>query len=237
MKNKIKVTILGIMAVSFMQVFGQDRVNRQKITFDQKSEIMSKAIGWAYNTKLGEWVDYINVISNDKDYKDKYKNLQGAYMMSHTKQNLSTIQIKTITYNETKYFVLIIDKWNGRYKYPSIKEDWREFKVTIGYIFTKNEYDKLANIENILELKTKYLVNMDLEYEKYDEIKFLDLIQTELSKEKSEYSGEYKFPITKSKEGAIRFYMPDSFSSYSKYDFEKEYFETDYANFSKILIK
>mgnify|MGYP000223791253 CR=1 FL=1 len=235
---KIKLTLITLLLTgTLFQVFGQERTNREKLSFDTTSGILSKATGWANNSTLGEWIDYENVISDSKDYKDKYKSLQGEYMMSRISQNFQKVQTRTVTYTGTTYYVLIVDKWSGRYEYPSIREDWYTFKQTIGYIYTKEEYQKLLNIDSLVELKTQYMVSMGSKYEKYDETKFLDLIQTELSKEKSKYSSEYTFPIMKSKEGAIRFYLPESFSTYSKYDFEKKYFETDFENFTKIIIR
>ena len=211
------------------------RTNREKLSFSSTSGTLSKAVGWSYNSTLGEWIDYENVISDSKDYKDKYKSLSGEYMMSHISQNFQKVQTRTVTYKGTIYYVLIIDKWSGRYEYPSIQQDWYEFKETIGYIYTKDEYQKLLNIETLVELKTRYEVSIGSKYEKYDEIKFLDLIQTELSQEKS--SSEFTFPVKKSKEGAIRFYLPENFSYFEKYNFEKKYFESDYNNFDKIILK
>jgi hypothetical protein len=234
MKSKlIPSTIL--MLIFFIQTSGQDRVNRQKLIFNVKSGFISKAVGWSYNSTIGEWVDYDNVISNDKNYKDKYKNIQGQYMMSRIEQNFLNIQTKTLLYNETNYYVLLVEKWSGRYKYPSIKEDWLMYKQTIGYVFSELEFMKLNNIEGELELKPKVTVSMGRDYENYDETIFLDLIQTALSNDKG-YASQYTFPVTKSKDGAIRFYLPQYFSNYSGYDFEKEYFETDYENFKNILI-
>ena len=235
---KIKLTLITLLLTgTLFQVFGQERTNREKLGFDTISGILTKATGWANNSTLGEWIDYENVISDSKDYKDKYKSLQGAYMMSHINQNFQKVLTKTLNYKGKTYYVLIVDKWNGRYEYPSIRENWYEFKQTIGYIYTTEEYQKLLNLEKLVELKTRYMVSIGSKYEKYDETVFLDLIQTELSKEKSKYSPEYNFPIMKSKEGAIRFYLPESFTSYSKYDFEKKYFEIDFDSFTKIIIK
>jgi hypothetical protein len=220
-----------------LQIYGQERANREKLSFVTTSKTILKAMGWAKNTTLGEWVDYENVISDDKNYKVKYKSLQGPYMMSKTSQSFQKVQTRTISYKGIIHYVLLVDKWSGQYEYPAIQEDWYQYKETIGFIYTKEEYQKLFNIENLVELKTKFKISMGSKYEKYDETIFLDLIQTELTDEKSKYSVEYTFPIMKSKEGAIRFYLPDSFSTYSKYDFEKEYFETDYESFEKIVLK
>lgn len=235
---KIKLTLITLLLTgTLFQVFGQERTNREKLSFDTISGILTKATGWANNSTLGEWIDYENVISDSKDYKDKYKSLQGEYMMSRISQNFQKVQTRTVTYKGTTYYVLIVDKWRGRYEYPSIQQDWYTFIQTIGYIYTKEEYQKLLNIESLVELKTQFMVSIGSKYDKYDETKFLDLIQTELAQEKSKYSSEYTFPIMKSKEGAIRFYLPESFLTYSKYDFEKKYFETDFESFTKIILK
>ena len=235
---KFKQTLIALlMTVSLIQVFGQERVSREKLSFYATSGTLSKATGWSYNSTLGEWVDFENVISDNKDFKEKYKSLQGEYMMSETSQNFLNIQTKSVIYKGTTYYVVIVDKWSGRYEYPTLQQDWYSFNQTFGYIYTKVEYQKLLNIVSLVELKTQYMVSIGSKYEKYDETKFLDLIQTELSQVKSEYSTEYTFPVMKSKEGAIRFYLPDSFSTYSKYDFEKKYFETVLNDFSNLLIK
>ncbi len=234
---KIKIIVITILTTISLQVLGQERKNREKLSFDSTSGTLLIAKGWALNPVLGEWIDYDNVISDNKDYKTKYKILQGANMMSETSQNFQIVQTKTINYKGTNYYVLIIDKWSGTYEYPSIQQDWYKFKETFGYIYTKEEYQKLNNINTLIELKTKFKVNIGSKYEKYDETNFLDLIQTELSLEKGKYPLEYTFPIMKSNEGAIRFYLPEIFTTKNKYDFEKKYFETDFESFSKIILK
>ena len=242
MKN-LKVMMMTLMMCLITMVsFGQDRVNREKLSFLDKSNQLTTTVGWSYNTTLGEWVDYNNVIENDKTYKEKYKSLQGSYMMSHRTQNFISIQTKTLVYKDIKYYVLLVEKWNGDYQYPNIREDWRIYKTMYGYIFTETEYNKLNNIDGVMNLETQYMVSMGSYYEKYDEIVFLDKIQTNLSSEKSKYSSTYTFPIKKTETGDIRFDVPNSFStssysSYNKVDFEKEYFETTFDNFSKFIIK
>jgi len=236
---KTKFTLLAVLIViSSANLFGQERVNRVELHFQSSSDKLIKATGWDYNSTLGEWINYKNVINDDKDFKGKYKMLQGAYMMSRTNQNFISIQTKTVTYKGIKYYVLIVKKWQGEYEYPYIQEDWYEYKSTEGYIFKENEYNKLKNINSLIVLKTKHKVSIGSKYEKYNEQKFLDLIQTELSSKQDDFSIVYKFPILKSKEGAIRFCVPDYFtSSDPTYNFDKRYFETDSSNFFKIIIK
>lgn len=219
-------------------LFSQSREGKPKLNFGTASAILTKATGWAYNSTLGEWVDYQNCINNDKDYKTKYKSLLNGFMQSKQQQNFITIQSKTVDYSGTKYYVLIVQKWNGRYKYESIEEDWYEWKETFGYIFSESEYQKLKNLTGLIELKTQFSVSNGSSFESFDETKFLDLIQTELGNSKSKYDKEFIFPILITESDTkkvIRFYVPDI--SRRKYDFDKRYFETSPAEFDKIIIK
>ena len=235
-----KTTSLIILLLFSITVFSQSRTNRQKLTFTNSSEKLTSSTGWCYNTTLGEWIGYDNVIEDDKEYQTKYKSLQGGYLMSRTDNNFLSIQTKTTSYKGIKYYVLMIKQYDGVYKYPSIYEDWYFWKETNGYLFTEDEYNKLNNLNGETKLETKYHVHLGSSYEKYDETKFLDLIQTELGREKSEYSSTYTFPILKSTSDeteVIRFFVPQSFSSYRTYNFEKEYFEVSPQEFDKIIIK
>lgn len=229
------ITILFLFCL--FNVHSQDRVNREKLNFIEKSNVLSKVTGWAYNSTSGEWIDYENSISDNKSYKtDLYNDLQGKYMMSRCNSFIN-LQIKSLIYNSNKYYVLIIHKWTGEYYYPALEKDWRIGETTFAYIYNEKEYKKLSNINGTIELFTQYHVKLDGEY---DEIKFLDLIQTELLEIKNKYVDNYIFPITKSNNGSIRFFTPMYFlnSKYDlKYDFSKSYFETDLANFSNIIIK
>jgi len=227
---------LIILLLSTLISFGQDRVNRQKISFDTTSQLLTKATGWNYNSIIGEWVDYKNVICGDKDYKGKYASLQGGpYMMSNF-DSFNSIQFKTITFNNKKYYVLVINMWSGAYEYPSLRMDWYEFKETIGYIFNEEEYQKLLKIDSLVVLNTKISVHIGSKYQKYDDIEFLDLIQTALLSD-NKYSDSLVWPILKTKEGYIRFQLPKRVPYYGEpYNFKDSYFETDYNNFKRILL-
>jgi len=238
----MKKIILSIILFSLVtNVFSQSRVNRSKLSFSNSSEKLSSSTGWSYNETLGEWIDYENVINKDKVYKTKYKSLRGEYMMSRIKQNFIDIKTKSLSINEEKYFVVMVRKWNGRYKYPSIYEDWYSWEEVQGFIFTENEYSKILNFTGEIKLETNNYVELGSSYEKYDETVFLDLIQNEL-KSDNKYSSKYTFPVLKTTSDeleVIRFYVPQVFtkSKFNSYNFEKEYLETSPENFDKIIIR
>jgi hypothetical protein len=233
----MKLVLVLIVSICFLtKGFSQERVNREKLSFGKCSGILVKATGWAYNAKFGEWIDYENVISANKDFKEKHQILQGEWMMSRITQNFLKLQFKKLTFNGATYYVFIVERWSGGYEYPTLELDWYTFKEYVGYIYSEDEYQKLSNIESLVELKTLHKVSLGSKYDNFNEIKFLDLIQTELTTELSGYPVEYTFPIMKSKEGFIRFYIPERFSTYSNYDFENKYFETDLENFSKLFL-
>jgi len=238
MVNREVISCLLVILFLPVVLLGQERTNREKINFVKISKPLEKAKGWEYNETFGKWIDYNNVISQNTRYKEGiYRLEKGRFMMSNYSQNFIKIQTKSVIYKETEYFVLVIEKWEGEIVDIDVHESqWRSYRQTDGYIFSKEEYQKLHNIENLVELKTKYMVSIG-ESEKYNEAKFLALIQTALEAGKSEGSFEYIFPVLKSTEGAIRFYLPEHSSSNSKYNFDKKYFETSLKNFSKIIIR
>ena len=239
-----KILMVAIALIVSINSFSQDRVNRQKLSFSDKSQYLTSSQGWKYNETLGEWVDYVNVICSDKSYKEKYISLQGGpYMKSNSEFTFDSIQIKTVNFQEKKYIMMIISKYAGRYKYPSIREDWKSYKVKMIYFLEENEYQKMKNFNTV---KISSVLLYDLEFDTYDETKMLDLIQTELTRKKSEY--EIKYPttlamyITKTKDNKVRFLTPIALTSlegnkYTKpFDVSKCYFETDFDNFQKILM-
>jgi len=231
-KILLLITFFGF---NLMPSDGQDRTNREKLSFDKESEILTKATGWYYNSEIGEWVDYKNVLCSDKDYKTKYPSLLGEYMMSHRYQNFISIQTKTVLHRSNEYYVLIVNKWRGEYEYPSIREDWESYKVTFAFIFSPEEFFKLYNINEEVELRTNRVAVLGSKYKSFTESKFLDLIQNEIMKQVSSFSGSYKFPVRKAEDGSIRFLLPNTYGSFIKYDFDRGYFETDFENFAQIL--
>jgi hypothetical protein len=232
-----KLLLILIVLVFTNLVFGQDRVNRPKLSFEGTSEILSTSVGWHYNKTLGEWIDYPNVISKDDSYKTRFKSLAGPYLMSKSLYTFNTLQVKSFTFNNTKYYALIVDKWSGRYRYPTIEEDWIQFKNIDCYILTESEYSKLQNYEKVTFIT---YVPMNLEFEGYSETKLLDLIQTKLLSYNGSNPSSIKdlMYITKTSEDKIRFLTPHYyFTSREEVDFNNIYFETDKDSFDKLIIR
>lgn len=232
---KLKLLVLNICLVGF-STFGQERINRGKLEFSSESMVLNKTVGWSYNNAIGEWVDYGNVICSDKTYKssdNEYKvkyNLSGSNLMSRSYQNFNSLQIKSLSYKDVKYYVLIVDKWDGNYKYPTLNQDWTFFRKTCGYIFNEEEYNKLKNIKSdtITKINITHFVE---DINVYKESKFLELIEYELSA--TTFCEPYSFNLIKSHDGHIRFFLPDKTNEIESFEFK--YFETSKDNFDKLL--
>jgi hypothetical protein len=222
--NTIKFSIFFFLLTISLPGFTQERVNRPKLKFDSSSDTLTKATGWAYNETLGEWIDFENSISDNKNSKQNYKVCDLFYQ----NQNFSKLYTKSILHKGLKYYIFIIEKC------ASSTADFKKFD---GYIFTDEEYQKLRNLENLVELRTCGKVSQILKSNSIDETLFLDLIQSELLKEEKDFTLKDIFPVMKSNEGMIRFYLPDFFWGDNNYNFDKAYFEVDPKSFSKIILK
>lgn len=233
--KKIIVTLVVCVIATFG--FSQDRVNREKVSFDKQSEVLTKATGWAYNETLGEWIDYQNVISSSKDFKTTFKTLCGSSYMMSMHSNFNTIQAKTINYEGEQYICLIVNKWSGQYRYPNIREDWYEYKIDDYIVLSKEEYKKLFNLTNdvtVVEgwIQTKY------EYDK--EISEEDFLISKIKEKKSGIKKYYYDPrplmqVYKATDGSIRFLFEGP-SKYTK-GIDKHYFETTEADWNKLKIE
>jgi hypothetical protein len=226
------------MSLALCNTYGQARNNLPKLIFDNSSDILSKATGWGYNSEHGEWIDYDNVICSNKTYKTIITSLAGVgYILSHYYQNFITIQTKSLTFENTKYYVIIIEKWYGLYRYPSIWKDWIESKRRHGYIYTEEEYNKIKNISGMIELRSIAHIEKDNEEDMLDNIRnFLMKRKKPEDIYESRYSVDI-FPILKSQEGMIRFYIPMDYLAYERIDFEEAYFETEPENFEKMILQ
>lgn len=230
MKYVSKIIIFFLALLISTDGYSQARKNRPEIKFENQSEVLNKATGWSYNSIFGEWLGNENLISNDKNIREQ----------SRVSQNFIEMQFKTVSINNEKYYVLIVQKWRGAYMYPEIYEDWFRWVEVFGYIFSEEQYDSIWNIGtvgSVIKLVTEKWTSVRSEHA--DDL--LDLVQTNLL---SGYTfGKCVFPIMKAEvenEEFLRFYIPECPSYYSDVDsfinFDEEYFEVTPTEFEKLKI-
>ncbi|AWH86169.1 hypothetical protein HYN59_14095 [Flavobacterium album] len=240
-----KIIMMLSFALCTVAINAQERIDRPDLKFEKSSQVLTEATGWIYNKSSGKWMENLNTITTDKPYSDSKRAIE--YMRSRSSSTFNKLQIKTITYNNTPYYILVMERWAGSYKYPSIQKDWQTGIRNYAYIISEEEYNKLRNIQNSIEV----LVEGDVYIYEYDETKLLDEIQNELikidqqkaletPKKKKQKNEEKKgrkmlFLVTKSTEGQIRFKLPMTIYG-SAPDFSQEYYETAPENFSKLII-
>ncbi len=250
--KKILLLILCFNTISNIQ--SQERVDKKKEIFsEQKSDTLKNATGWKFNNLTSEWVENKNVIYTRNSSKSQNDIDMGLAIFSKS-QNFINLKFKTLNVDNEKYYILLVKKWTGAYKYPSIREDWYEIEEINAYGFSEEEYNLLKNhlesntVSNKkIELKTEILVTLksfrkDIPEENYpnliiEEINRKNIIKKKRKKKKSKYSSDIIFPILKTEsknKEVVRFYIP---SSYYKFDFEKEYFESSLDNFKKLIVK
>jgi len=231
----MKNIIFIIAVLAFTQVNAQDRVNRTSIKFDSTISInpLTKITGWSFNEKTSNWVDNIDVVS-DNDYDDS--SLRGSrYHKSRCSQNIGeNIEFKTITYSGKTYYVLLWDYVGGSYKYPSISQDWQEYSNVRAVIFTESEFDKLKLFKTA-ESATYFTCG------KYDysesEAKILNSIQNWCEKgfESSKHMN-HKFIVLLAENGEdVRFLLPESEKYGNPLNISKQYFEVKSSVFNSFL--
>ncbi|MBE9489486.1 MAG: hypothetical protein IMY67_04260 [Bacteroidetes bacterium] len=219
-------------------IFAQDKINSEKISFIYQSDSITNAIGWSYNETLGEWVDFQNVISHDKQSKKEGSLKLSDELTSFQKQNFSSIHVRTVSVASKIYCVLIINKLTGEYKYPSVKKRWSYKTETVGHIFTEKDFKKLFIYDKIIvEANTPALASQYTN--EYNEKEFLAQIQSAVLQLKSDSNLNYIFPVKRAisnGEQVVRFYLPYQMNSSNKYNFSKEYFEISKREFDKLII-
>lgn len=209
--------------------FSQERVNRGKVHYCAVSELLKNATGWMYNETLGEWVDFPNCISDEKEHKPKFKSLSenGYFQVMYGLQNFNTIQAKAMMIGENKYYVIVINKWEGGYEYSDDKIHCH--KKTSYWLMTKDEYEKLFNLTNdVSEIKYSQPLLLN-----YNNVLEEDYIFSELQRmDKKKYSVfEESMQVYKATDGSIRFWFHQIIP-----DITKRYFETTKEEWNKLKV-
>lgn len=208
----------------FSTIFLQAQDGAGQATYNGGSEKLTTATGV---TSIYERVDHINVIDSapvDQGTKPSPKS------MSLEKQNFEWISTKKYTIKNKVYYALLVEKWEGSYKYPALKEEWEERSVIHVYVFEEKDFNKVLNLKEPVEITTTHetIVNTkELESEELG-----GWVEHSLGR-RPLYT--YYFSAMKTEDGHVRFLLPESYSTKKqKRDFSKQYFETDIENFSKL---
>ena len=205
--------------------FGQDRVNRVKLSFGNEGAILSKITGWGYDNAVGEWVDCDNII----EYRSQYKQTatQESWK-SHEFNNIISLQFKTITYKETPYYVLVWEKWDGEYDYPNIYEGWNFWRTKMFLFFSQEKMNELKNITN--NPKT-IKVPITSKRGRWDRTADVDIIQSSLERR---YQTTVNFTIYKATNGSVRFLF-EQHMYYDESSIDRGYFEICESDFFDLI--
>ena len=213
-----KLLVLTMVLVSFAS-YGQDRVNVIKPNFTEVSLPLTQATGWNFDDVSGKWLSYPNhIIDTDEE------------------QNFYSIDFRKIKHKERNYYVMFIKKKSYYFDYPSIHRGYHSYVQYISHTFTEEEYNKLKNINDEVELKS--VCGTDFNHMWEDEknpIKFIkDWTIKELDEPDSyEYIHIFKVQKTTSKGKVVyRFLLPYTEKGLSSFsgDFKTSYFETSSIN-------
>lgn len=135
--NMKKIIVLLFVIVFATSLTAQERVNRERKSFEMSSEKITSATGWAYNETRGEWIDTRNRIC-----------LSDMFSCSYSRCNsFNYIQVRTITFDKL-YYVIIFDETHGAYRYPRIMEEWYEYKAIRAIVIDETNFHKLMNPGN-----------------------------------------------------------------------------------------
>lgn len=195
--------------------FGQGRVNRPKLSFINEGAVLTDFTGWSYNNTSGEWVDHHNVISSSTSThmdESRYKN------------NIISLQFKTIIHKDTPYYVLIWYKKNGAYRYEYILEDWMSWEEKNFLMITEDKMECLRNLTNTpITLTLPTPTKLDIE-----STADVDVIQTSMDRK---YQVNTDLIIYKATDGSIRFLFKNILDK----DISKEYFEISEEDYLKLI--
>ena len=222
--------------------YSQSRTNAKKdlvIGEFQNWIIGDNVSGWDFDKE--EWKERKGYLRVGKDVSsidifEKY-NSTSTENKSKSPQNFNEWGVIKVTYKGEEYVGFGIETVGGRYKYPSIYEDWYTFINYNIYLFEKEELLKLESLDGILDLKVlmgtygDYL-NKEKKYKScYTNLKYL-------FENKYRDNEIFKFKKTES-EGlkVVRFLTAQKISKYGPkpIDFENHYFEVNMEKFDELL--
>ena len=241
-----KIALTTIMIFISYIALSQPRVDSDATAKVVKtSSIITNIVGWEYDMTTKKWCGYYNTLRNIYSQNNKIpKRISPSKISCCT--NIISMQIKSVLFNEEKYYLLIMPSYIGAWRYPEILRDWYYGKVNHLYILKKEEYEKMKNLsDGINHIKvvkgTTYGHPSFSWFETFTQA-FISIFDDE--KGDIDDSDCVNFYINKENDNIIRFQYP----SYEKLDtgkkneifespnFELRYFEIKKTEYLKLFV-
>lgn len=248
MKNmKKEILLILLTVVCMVDICAQPREDGETTAkIVKSSQVVTSIVGWKYDMSQKKWAGYYNTINGHyRRNNNKVPIKLTPSDMSYC-DNVVSLQYKKVMFEGDAYYLLYYTTYSGAWRYPSIYQDWFYGKVTILYVFTPEEYEKLKNLQegiNIIKtIKSTSYGHASFSMCSNFDSAFNDLFE---SKEKLFKDKPMTWYIKKEEdEKTIRF----QYISYAELksgkimevtdspNFDMRYFEVTYSNFSKLFI-
>lgn len=226
MRNIHNLLICLILLFISLEVYSQDRVNLSPEKFNAKSSKITSAILWTF--KEPNWVSRSNY-HNGHDY------------------NFNYIRFGEVKSDTTSYYVLIKNYNDGAYKYPSIYEGWYGFKSISFYIYTKQSYNRIKNIQQGDSIIVSCIGdvlwrgNWGEEYNEHIYVKKIKEYINDYESDKKKYVPHWELLYIKRTKSdgkdVIRLWFPDDCFQHLNIEFDKTYWELTYQSFKNLFFK
>ena len=222
-----------------INLFGQARIDGQRrFTEIASSPVVTNFVGWAYDSSKEKWAGYYNTIwSSYKGNNKKPIRTTAANMSRH--DNIVSLQVKKIKYQDSIFFAIIYTSWTGYYDYPTLMEGWHSFKQHCLLVYEEEEYKKILNVSDGGYPKIKIIETYGQIYDYPISQKtvngLLNLYFDGMKLEKQRAGKIYlKFKLEDN--NTIRIAGPTPFSNWQEH-FTKEYYEINMKTFNTLFIK
>ena len=246
----MKKRTLLLLLISFIysaDIFSQPREDGEVFAkIIKSSQVVTSFVGWEYDMAQKKWAGYYNTINGHYRRNNNKVPIKLTPSDMSNCDNVVSLQFKKVMFEGEAYYLLYYATYEGAWRYPSIYKDWFYGKVTILYVFTQEEYEKLKNLqEGVNAIKTIKSTNYGHEsfsmYSNFNSA-FNDLFESKANLFKEKPMTWY---VKKEDEKIIRF----QHISYAELksgkileitdspNFDMRYFEISYSNFSKIFIQ
>lgn len=184
-----KSILLLTFLINVIVSFSQPRVDSSySYKIAAQSALLENPVGWCFNYE-GRWCGYYGVICGIFRNNSKTPINLSVYDKAFFEDNIISLQFKKLSSKGDEYYALYVIKYGGTYDYPAIKEGWRYRKICDVYLFTKDEYQKLYNLNvgiNIIESFGRSTTTPYLSYFSQDGKNELDLGINNIFKELTE---------------------------------------------------